>query len=296
MRIPGAAYLLSLLSVAPTQAAESAHYRIEHQGASAAAGGKAQGGSYQNVGTAGETGGISQTGSYLSKGGFAGQIYRDVSIGISSPGTVLSEGTIHQFHAWLVCDDSSRLPLDASSVQWQATSGPVSISPGGVLSTFTVYSDQAAVVSARQGERQDTIQIIVRNASSDDYGFYAADGIDDLWQVQYFGENNPDAGPDRDPFGSGHSNYFKFIAGLDPLDPMSRFTIKTAYDAAQGRMRLDIGPCFESRNYQIMASEDLKIWQPVSLQTLPAEANEKAFVDFQSTRRKRYYRVEISIR
>lgn len=296
MKIARAFFIIFLFPLLSSRGAESQHYRIEQQGATAATGGIAAGGSYQNVGAAGDTGGISQAGSYLAKGGFTGQIYHDVALSISSPGYILTEGSVHQLEAWLVCDDASTLPLPASSVQWQAASGPASIDAGGVLSAGPVYNDQFVIVAAYQGDRRSAIHLIVKNVGSDDFGLYAADGIDDRWQVNHFGENNPDGASDRDPFGSGHSNLFKYMAGLDPLDPMSRFIVRTAYDRIQGRMQLNMAPCFETRNYQIMASEDLKTWQPVTLQTLAARPNERAFVDFQPNLRKRYYRVEISIR
>lgn len=51
------------------------------------------------------------------------------------------------------------------------------------------------------------------------------DGIDDSWQVQYFGQPpNPLAAPNADADGTGQNNLFKFIAGLNPLDG-SRFTL-----------------------------------------------------------------------
>ena len=296
MKIAGGSFIILLFSVLCSRGAESQHYRIEQQGATAATGGIAGGGSYQNVGTAGDTGGISGAGIYLAKGGFTGQIYHDVALSISSPGYIVTEGSVHQLGAWLVCDDASTLPLPASSVQWQAASGPVSIDAGGMLSTGPVYNDRFVIVAAYQGDRRSAIHLIVKNGGSDDFGLYAADGIDDRWQVDHFGENNPDGASDRDPFGSGHSNLFKYMAGLDPLDPMSRFIVRTAYDPIQGRMQLNMAPCFETRNYHIMVSEDLKTWQPVTLEPLAAERNEKAFVDFQPKLRKRYYRVEITIR
>lgn len=47
------------------------------------------------------------------------------------------------------------------------------------------------------------LNLIVRNIAADDFGKYAGDGIDDDWQVLYFGENNADAAPEIDADGSG---------------------------------------------------------------------------------------------
>ena len=76
--------------------------------------------------------------------------------------------------------------------------------------------------------------LTVRNANNDDYQACAGDGIDDAWQVQYFGApSNPNAGPTVDVSGTDQNNLFKFIAGLNPLDsfplfsfPAFRFTVK----------------------------------------------------------------------
>ena len=57
----------------------------------------------------------------------------------------------------------------------------------------------------------------------------AGDGIDDAWQVQYFGlPPNANAGPLRDPDGDGRNNRDEWIAGLSPADPASVFKLRIA--------------------------------------------------------------------
>jgi len=48
----------------------------------------------------------------------------------------------------------------------------------------------------------------------DNFRSYAGDGLLDGWQVQYFGQNNPKAGPSVDATGTGQTNLFKCVAGL----------------------------------------------------------------------------------
>lgn len=43
--------------------------------------------------------------------------------------------------------------------------------------------------------------------------------LDDAWQNQYFGLDNPLAAPTADP--DGETNSFEFTAGLIPSDPQS---------------------------------------------------------------------------
>jgi hypothetical protein len=51
------------------------------------------------------------------------------------------------------------------------------------------------------------------------------------WACAWFGTNatNPAiAGPTANPYGGSLNNYDKFVAGLDPTDPQSKFTISGA--------------------------------------------------------------------
>ena len=296
MKLRSAIPVMLVMTSLRATPAESAHYRIEHHGATAVTSGTSVSGDYRNNGTAGETGAVVQSASYLAKGGFAGQIYSFASLATFAPTTETAENSTLQLAARLVLDDATLLPLGPSSVEWQASVGPTSIDPEGLLTSGSVYTDQPVIVTARHAGMQSDLFLIVTNVANDDFGIYAQDGIDDFWQVAYFGENNPDAAADRDPFGSGHSNLFKYTAGLDPLDSMSRFTLQTDWNPALRRMQLTMGPCFATRNYQVVASDDLITWQPALLQTLPSNPPRKTVVDLHATRPSRYYRVIITFR
>jgi hypothetical protein len=297
MKLRSAIPVMLVMTSLRATPAESAHYRIEHHGATAVMSGASATGAYRNNGTAGETGAVAQSASYLGKGGFAGQIYSLASLATFAATTETAENSTLQLAARLVLDDATLLPLGPSSVEWQASVGPItSIDPEGLLTSGSVYADQPVLVTARHAGMQSELLLIVTNVANDDFGIYAQDGIDDFWQVAYFGENNPDAAADRDPFGSGHDNLFKYTAGLDPLDSMSRFTLQTNWNPALRRMQLTMGPCFETRNYQVVASDDLIAWQPVTLQTLASNPPQKTMVDLQATGPSRYYRVIITIR
>ena len=78
-----------------------------------------------------------------------------------------------------------------------------------------------------------TLALSVLNVNTDDLPGYLGDGIDDAWQVQYFGLNNPQAAPTVDADGTGQTNFFKHIAGLNPLDPNSRFSL-SQHSRAEG--------------------------------------------------------------
>ena len=66
------------------------------------------------------------------------------------------------------------------------------------------------------------------------------DGIADRWRAQYFGGDgtttNSQSCATCDVDGSGQNNFFKFVAGLDPTNPASRFQISSL-----ARQTTDVG-------------------------------------------------------
>lgn len=54
------------------------------------------------------------------------------------------------------------------------------------------------------------------------------DGLPNAWRERYFGTNyltDPRVGAQEDPDADGSTNYEEFIAGTDPLDPLSGFRL-----------------------------------------------------------------------
>lgn len=63
-----------------------------------------------------------------------------------------------------------------------------------------------------------------------DYGrvYALADGIPNSWRLQYFGAGyltDPRVGAATDADGDGSSNLQEYLAGTDPLNPLSGFTV-----------------------------------------------------------------------
>ena len=87
-------------------------------------------------------------------------------------------------------------------------SGPLSgVNASGLVTATNVYQDTPATVSGSSGGYNTTLGLLVLNTGIDDFALYAADGINDAWQVQYFGENNANAFPGIDADGDGQTNY-----------------------------------------------------------------------------------------
>ena len=105
------------------------------------------------------------------------------------------------------------------------------------------------------------------NVSNDDLPGYTGDGIDDAWQVQYYGLNNPHAAPNFVSDGSGLTNSFKYTAGLVPNNPASKFTLgNTPVNDQPGKQSITFSPIVAGRNYIVQFSLDLSAgsWQPLT--------------------------------
>jgi len=160
--------------------------------------------------------------------GYIGQLYDTTALQLTADADSLHENGTLQLHANRLLDDATTLAVAPESVTWSVHSGPIStIDLSGIATAETVYQDTAAVVQGDSLGFTGTLNLTVINVNTDDLPWYAGDGIDDAWQVQYFGlpgnRSNPDAAPDAISDGSGLTNLFKYTAGLIPRDPSSIF-------------------------------------------------------------------------
>ena len=130
----------------------------------------------------------------------------------------------------------------------------------------------------------------------DDFGGYAGDGLDDAWQNQYFGLNNPLAAPALDPDGDGQTNAFEFTAGLVPNDPASRFTLSIAPVVGQPtQKKLSFSPRFTDRTYTVKFRLDLSAgsWTPLAGSTQSDSGVERTVTDLNAADARRFYQIEV---
>jgi hypothetical protein len=268
-----------------------------------AGGNRSAGGVYSNDGTIGSVAGISTIAAPAgtAKHGYVGQLHDVTSLQISASGATLGEGTSLQLSATEIFDDLTTSLVNASSVSWGVVGGPIaSVSSGGLATAGIVYQNSAATVSGTFNGRMGTMGLTVINLNSDDFGPYVADGLPDDWQVQYFGPTNASGkgGPNDDFSGTGQTNMFKYIAGLDPLNPNSRFSLKVQPVAGQaGQKNLVFNPIVSGRTYEVKSSTTLTTpnWQPLtSSSTGPDAGDVRTVTDLSATGAKRYYKVEIT--
>jgi hypothetical protein len=246
-------------------------------------------------------GGQGTSTAYTLRSGFAGQLADAIATAIelsASPSTV-NESAASQLSATLIFDDLSSQPLAASSVTWSVESGPLAgISSHGLATAATVYQDRAAIARGTYQSLTDTITLTVLNTLPDNFGTYAADGIDDDWQVQYFGlPPNANAAPNVDPDFDGQNNLFEFTAGLVPNSASSVFRIEVASVPGQpSQKRILFSPRFDNRTYTVQTSLTLVSlsWQPLTTQTISDAATVRTVTDTQAIEPRKFYRVQIT--
>jgi hypothetical protein len=209
--------LLGSLSL-PAAAGTSADYQLAPVSWD---GGGLAGGSedYQiNLSTApGEAGSSSD---YALRSGFSGQLLDAVEMRLADAdsGISLDERASRQLGASLRYDDGTSAPLAAEWIAWSVQSGPLAgISSGGLVTAGSVYQNSSAVVRAAYQAFAESLAIQIVNIGNDDFGQYAGDGLPDLWQVGYFGEENENGGPSSDADSDGLSNFQEYAFGMNPL-------------------------------------------------------------------------------
>lgn len=256
--------------------------------------------SYTHSGSAGGVLGLSLVAApaELARAGYLAQLAEPVGLAVTAAAPGVNERASIQLGARQLLDDATQLPLAAGSVSWSVQSGPlVSIAPDGLATAATVYQDTPATAQASAGGVSGTLTLTVWNVTTDDFGAYAADGIDDAWQVQYFGPPpNANAAPGADPSGTGQNNLFKFVAGLNPLDG-SRFTLTAAPVPGQpGQKTLVFSPVVPGRTYVVTAQPTLTspTWTPISASAPVDTGNTRAITDLSASGPAKFYRVEIT--
>ena len=277
----------------------SASYTIATD--TADAGGKrAISAAYTNDGSLGGVVGLSTVAApaETAKHGYVGQLSDVTGLTLTAVSPNVNEGATDQLGAWQLLDDATFLAVPAANVAWSVASGPLAgISAGGLATAGMVYQDTAANAQGIFGGFTGMLPITVKNVNTDDFGAYSADGIDDAWQVQYFGVNNPNAGPNADFDGTGQTNLFKYIAGLDPLDPNSRFTLSiAAVPGNPGQKNLTFAPRLAGRTYTVKAKSDpaSPTWSSITTSAPSDNGTERTITDLNANIAARFYRIEIS--
>ena len=295
------ALLLALSTVGNASAAtrSSTSYSVPAD-AQDAGGRRTTSANYSNSGSVGGVAGLGTVAAPVetAKHGYIGQLYDVKTFQLSASPTNVNEGATRQLAASATLDDNTKLNPAATTVAWSVLSGPIhSISAGGLALAPKVYQDTLASVRGGYGGQLATLALNVLNTGNDDFGLYAGDGLDDTWQVQYFGLNNSNAAPLADPDGDGQNNRFEFTAGTNPTNAQSHFSLRI--EAVPGRpfyKYIIFSPVLPPRDYAVIASPDLT---PGSFQKLGnfdvSDAGvERTVTDLDATATNKFYQVFIT--
>lgn len=191
---------------------------------------------------------------------------RDAVSLLALPGTV-PEAVATQLTLRQVLDDGTQTPVSTASAAWSVNSGPASVSATGLLSAQAVSTNTDATLQITFSGLTTPSTINIQNTVADNFGLYASDGLDDGWQVQHFGPNNPLAGPAVDADGDGQTNLFEFTAGLLPNSRASRFVVSLEGVPGQPtQKRMVFQPAINGRTFTLLKSTSLL---PGSWQTVP---------------------------
>ena len=255
---------------------------------------------YANDGSLGGIAGVSTvtTPAGSVKSGYLGQLYDVAGLALTAVSTDVGEGTSVQLFPWQVLDDSTFLAVPPASAVWSAANGPLTgISAGGLATAALVFKDTAASAQGAYLGKTGTLTLTVKNTHLDDFGSYAGDGLDDAWQNEYFGLNNPLAAPSADPDGDGQTNEFEFTAGVIPNDSASRFTLSIAPVSGQlGQKDIVFTPRFSDRNYSISFKDDLNAenWTPLPGGIVADDGAQRTITDPAGNGVMKFYRIEIT--
>jgi hypothetical protein len=275
----------------------SANYSVPAD-TTAAGGRRATSANYSNDGNIGGIGGISVAATKVAKHGYIGQLYDISGLSLAATPTTINEGGTRQLGASSVADDGTTVPVNASQVSWNVVSGPIiSISAGGLATAGNVYQNTAATIGGRLQSYSNTLALTVLNIGIDDYGIYAGDGINDAWQVQYFGEGNPNARPLLDPDGDGQNNYFEYFADTNPTNALSKFNLSIALVLGSPTQKdIIFSPRWPIRVYDVQYRDNLtsSLWGPLTGTTTNDVATTRTVRDLNATGDTKFYRVQIS--
>ncbi|WP_395735626.1 hypothetical protein [Prosthecobacter sp.] len=293
--------LLSLLAItAHGGPRTSASYRVLTDG-TYTGGSRATSTAYTNDGSSGGIAGISTvaTPGETMKHGYIGQFTEVTALQLAATPATVNEGTTRQLSASLLNDDLTTTALPATAVGWGVQSGPLTgVDANGLATAAVVYQNTAASVLGNYFSFTATGALTVLNVNTDDLPGYSGDGLDDAWQAQYFGLNNPLAAPEVITDGTGLTNLFKFTAGLIPNNSGSRFFFNPQPSpGVPGQMRLVINPRFADRTYTVITSPALgagAAWTPLTTFTIDDNGNTRTITDTSATGTRKFYRVKVT--
>jgi hypothetical protein len=263
-----------------------------------AGGGQAASVDYTSHGSFGVLVGPVTTGPETLKSGYVSQLTTPTGLALAAGATSINEGGSTSLTAWQTLDDLSLRAVSLAATTWSVVSGPASVAPNGIATALPVYQTTPATVRGSVDGLMGTLDLSVLNSLPDNFGLYAADGLPDDWQVQHFGVNSLNGGPQKDPDADGQTNLFEYHARLLPNNPTSLLRVNLLHGPTPGltatQSRLSFSPAMMGVDYTIQTTTDFRTWVPLT--TLTAASDLSTLLNTDSAaggagREMKYYRV-----
>ena len=293
-------FLATLLVAVPTFAGPrtSANYTVLTD-TTGTGGKRTTSAAYTNTGSAGGIAGTSTVAApaETAKAGFIAQLTEPTGLALNAAPLTVNETATRQLGAFLTLDDDTFTAIPAGSVAWSTVSGPLTLAGTGIATGGVVYQNTAATAQGIALGYTATLGLTVLDTIADNFGTYAADGLGDDWQVQYFGENNPLAAPAVDADADGNNNLFEFTAGLVPTSNASRFAMRVDPAPASAIKKLIVfSPIVAGRTYTVEFRTSLTSgnWAPLTTFTQSDAGNERTVTDTAGGGAQKFYRVNVS--
>lgn len=235
-------------------------------------------------------------GGVVTKGNLIGQLTDVTGLTLTSASPSTNEGGSVQFNALQILDDATQSAVPATSVTWTASGPLTGISAGGLATAAAVFQNTVATVQGVLGSMSATQTLIVVNLNSDNFGTFGNDGIDDDWQVLYFGQPpNANAAPSADPDGDGRNNLMEFLSGFLPTDPASAFQFRIQGYSGPGVMDFRLNKVIPGRTYSLKESPNLVApFVTVTVFSSASEEFDKLVQDTGAPADRNFYMIEIS--
>lgn len=256
---------------------------------------------FNHDGSLGGIAGLSNSSSVTAgKSGYAGQLYDPAGFLLFASQLTFDEGSAVQIDGVTQFDDGTVLTESASAVAWLVEEGPLSINSSGQVVASTVYQDEGGLVSGLFKDFNASISLTVANSDPDNFNSYGADGIDDAWQISYFGlPPNSLAGPGKDPDGDFQTNLFEYLALSDPINAASFFRIEVRpVDGEALKREVVFSPVFASRTYTVESSRDFTggAFQPLVSAAFSDRRGVRTVTDVMTTVDQHFfYQIRISV-
>ena len=193
---------------------------------------------------------------------------------------------------------------DAGEFTVSALSG-TGVPVGGGNVTFTVTFNSSA-----SGTRNAAIHIASNVTGAKNPFDIALTGTglteQENWRQTYFGSPaNSGIGADaQDADGDGRSNLWEFVAGLNPVDPASRFNVRiegvpdlgNPGQFIPGQQAIIFSPRFPDRTYVVMSKASLSdpTWIPLGSITTNDNGTERTAIDLTAGAGPKFYLIEIT--